>query len=317
MTSKELQVFNVNGMKVNYKIIHEQYYICISNFIANEEHPEDIIRTWIRNKNTIEFLGLWEQQNNTNFNSDEFVRIKNEAGTNKFNLRPRKWIENTNAIGMKSGAGKYSEGVYAHEDIALEFASWLSPEFKLYLITEFKRLKQEEAQRKNRLEEWQQNRWLTKINYKLHTDAIKYNIIPILNTPKQYEGCIYAGEAEMLNKIVFGITSKEFKEKYPNLAEKGNMRDFAEKKVLVIITNLESANAKMIRDGVVTQEDRFCKLLQQANDEKKSFGITDDNLFQHNLFVSLDNQEDINKLNNTQEEIEQKVSFVVNKSVKS
>ena len=121
----------------------------------------------------------------------------------------------------------------------------------------------------------------------------------------------------MLNKIVFGITSKEFKEKYPNLAEKGNMRDFAEKKVLVIITNLESANAKMIRDGVVTQEDRFCKLLQQANDEKKSFGITDDNLFQHNLFVSLDNQEDINKLNNTQEEIEQKVSFVVNKSVKS
>jgi len=298
MTSKELKVFNVNGIKVGYKIIHEQYYICISNFIANEDHPEDVIKTWIRNKNTIEFLGLWEQQNNNNFNSGEFARIKNEAGSNKFTLRPRKWIELTEAIGIKSGAGKYSEGVYAHEDIALEFASWLSPEFKLYLIKEFKRLKQEEAQRINRLEEWQQNRWLTKINYKLHTDAIKDNILPILNTPKQYEGCIYASEAEMLNKIVFGITSKEFKEKYPHLAEKGNMRDFAEKKVLVIITNLESANAHMINQGIVKQEDRFYKLLEQANNEKKTFGITDDNLFQNNLFISLDNQEDIDFINN-------------------
>ncbi len=315
MTGKELQVFNVNGIKVNYKIIHEQYYICISNFIANEEHPEDIIRGWISNKNTIEFLGLWEQQNNSNFKLGEFTQFRENAGSNKFHLRPQKWINTTNAIGLKSKAGN-GGGTYAHEDIALEFASWLSPEFKLYLITEFKRLKQKEAEEQHKLEEWQQNRWLTKINYKLHTDAIKYNILPISNAPKQYEGCIYASEAEMLNKIVFGITSKEFKEKHPTIAKKGNMRDFAEKKVLVIITNLESANAKMIREGFVNQQDRFYKLLKQANDEKKSFGITDNNLFQHNLFVSLDNKEEhIDKLQYIQESIANKqgdIDFIQN-----
>ena len=299
MTNKELKVFNVNGIKVGYKIIHEQYYICISNFIANEDHPEDIIRNWLRNKNTIEFLGLWEQQNNDNFNSDEFGRIKNEAGSHKFTLRPRKWIELTKAIGIKSGAGKYSEGVYAHEDIALEFASWLSPECKLYLITEFKRLKQKEAEEQHTVKEWQQNRWLTKVNYRLHTDAIKNNIIPILNTPKQYEGCIYADEAEMLNKIVFGITAQEFKNKYPHLVKNGkNMRDFADKQVLVIITNLESANANLINQGIVRQEDRFCKLLEQANNEKKTFNINNNNLFQKKLSASLRQQENIKQLDN-------------------
>ena len=256
MTSKELQVFNVNGVRVNYKIINEQFYICISNFISNEEHPEDIIRTWIRNKTTIEFLGLWELQNNKKFNSAEFVRIKNEAGSNKFNIRPRKWIETTNAIGIKSGAGKYSEGVYAHEDIALEFASWLSPEFKLYLITEFKRLKQKEAEEQHKLEEWKQNRWLTKINYKLHTDAIKDNILPVLQTKKQDEWKIYSNEGDMFNKIVFGMTATDFQTKYPNFVKNGkNMRDYANAKALVIISNLESANANLINQGIVKQKE--------------------------------------------------------------
>ena len=318
MSEKIIEVKVDDGVirtSINFEDENDNY-ICLTD-IAEKFGSQDIIKNWLQNKNTIEFLGIWEKLNNKNFNLVEFHQIKNEAGLHRFLMSAKKWITLTNAVGIRAKTGRYNSGTWAHKDIAMHFCTWVSPEFYLKLIQEFQRLKKAELEQQNRLEEWQQNRWLTKINYKLHTDAIKYNIIPILNTPKQYEGCIYAGEAEMLNKIVFGITSKEFKEKYPNLAEKGNMRDFAEKKVLVIITNLESANAKMIRDGVVTQEDRFCKLLQQANDEKKSFGITDDNLFQHNLFVSLDNQEDINKLNNTQEEIEQKVSFVVNKSVKS
>ena len=318
MSEKIIEVKVDNGVVrtlINFEDENNNY-ICLTD-IAEKFGSQDIIRNWLQNKNTIEFLGIWEKLNNKNFNLVEFHQIKNEAGLHSFLMSAKKWTTLTNAIGIRAKTGRYNSGTWAHKDIAMHFCTWVSPEFYLKLIQEFQRLKKAELEQQNRLEEWQQNRWLTKINYKLHTDAIKDNILPILNTPKQYEGCIYASEAEMLNKIVFGITSKEFKEKHPTIVKKGNMRDFAEKKVLVIITNLESANAKMIRDGLVKQEDRFYKLLQQANDEKKSFGITDDNLFQHNLFVSLDNsQEDINQLNNTQEEIEQKISYVVNKSIK-
>ena len=317
MSEKIIEVKVDNGVirtSINFEDENDNY-ICLTD-IAEKFGSQDIIKNWLQNKNTIEFLGIWEKLNNKNFNLVEFHQIKNEAGLHRFLMSVKKWTNLTNAIGIKAKSGRYNSGTWAHKDIAMHFCTWVSPEFYLKLIQEFQRLKKAELEQQNRLEEWQQNRWLTKINYKLHTDTIKYNILPISNTPKQYEGCVYANEAEMLNKIVFGITSKEFKEKYPNLADKGNMRDFAEKKVLVIITNLESANANMINQGIVNQEERFYKLLEQANNEKKSFGITDDNLFQHNLFVSLDNQENIDKLNNTQEEIEQKVSFVVNKSIK-
>lgn len=317
MSEKIIEVKVDNGVirtSINFEDENDNY-ICLTD-IAEKFGSSKLIDNWFQNKNTIEYLGIWEQLNNKNFNSLKLQEIKNEAGLHRFLMSAKKWITLTNAIGIRAKTGRYNGGTWAHKDIAMHFCTWVSPEFYLKLIQEFQRLKKAELEQQNRLEEWQQNRWLTKINYKLHTDAIKDNIIPIFNTPKQYEGCIYASEAEMLNKIVFGITSKEFKEKYPNLADKGNMRDFAEKKVLVIITNLESANANLINQGIVKQKERFYKLLEQANNEKKSFGITNDNLFQHNLFVSLDNQENIDKLNNTQEEIEQKVSFVVNKSIK-
>ena len=207
----------------------------------DEENPRYIIQNWIRNKNTIEFLGTWENLNNESFNRVEFEAVKNEAGTNRFVLTPNKWIETVNAIGIQSKAGRYG-GTYAHSDIAFEFASWISPEFKLYIIQDYQRLKQEEAY-KNQLE-WQTNRYISKLNHSIHTDSIKENLITPELTKNQIR-YTYANEVDLLNTALYGMTAKEFKRKYPE--KEGNLRDNSTIEQLLIMNNLQNINAEMIK----------------------------------------------------------------------
>jgi len=228
----------------------------------DSENPRYIIQNWLRNKSTIEFLGVWEQMNNniifTWSNSD---RVKNEAGSNSFVLTPQKWIETTNAVGIKSTAGRYG-GTYAHSDIAFEFASWISPEFKLYIIQDYQRLKQEESY-KNKLE-WQTNRYISKLNYTIHTDAIKNNLItPTLTTTQIRHK--YASEADILNMALYGMTAKEFKNKYPE--KEGNLRDNSTIEQLMIMNNLQILNADMLKSGI-SSEIRLQKLNEIAIEQQ-------------------------------------------------
>ena len=240
-------------------------YISLTD-IAKLKNPlfqSDVVKNWLRLKSTIEYLGIWETINNTNFNSVEFDRIKNEAGSNTFVLTPSKWVKETGAIGIKTGRGKYSGGTFAHRDIALEFASWVSPEVKLYIIKEFQRLKLEESEQL----EWQGNRMLTKINYLIQTDAIKKHLVSISLTEAQ-KSYIYANEADMLNVALFGMRAKEWEENNPD--KKGNMRDYASTIELAILSNLEYHNSLLIRDGI-NQKDRLITLNNEANREKELF----------------------------------------------
>ena len=228
----------------------------------DSENPRYIIQNWLRNKSTIEFLGVWEQMNNSNFNRVEFDAVKNEVGTNSFVLTPQKWIQTTNAVGIKSTAGRYG-GTYAHSDIAFEFASQISPEFKLYIIQDYQRLKQEESY-KNKLE-WQTNRYISKLNYTIHTDAIKNNLItPTLTTTQIRHK--YASEADILNMALYGMTAKEFKNKYPE--KEGNLRDNSTIEQLMIMNNLQILNADVLKSGI-SSEIRLKKLneigLEQQN----------------------------------------------------
>ena len=229
----------------------------------NSVEPFSIINNWMRSRSTIEFLGLWEKLYNPNFKPIEFERFRNEAGSNYFVLSPQRWIENTNAIGIISKSGRYG-GTFAHNDIAFEFASWISSEFKLYLITEFKRLKQEEN---NRLQlEWNLQRTISKINYKIHTDAIKENLIPKEIT-KQQTNIVYANEADLLNVALFGMTAKEWRDK--NLDKSGNIRDYATLEQLVVLSNMESINALLIQQNL-SQRDRLVQLNKVAITQMKS-----------------------------------------------
>ena len=224
---------------------------------------ETIIYNWMRNRNTIEFLGIWEQINNPGFKPLEFDRFRLESGLNRFAMSPKKWTQATSAIGIFAKSGRYG-GTYAHKDIAFEFGSWLSPEFKLYLITEFQRLKEEENKTK-RLQ-WDLQRTLAKINYRIHTDAIKDNLIP----PKISKGkinVIYANEADLLNVALFGKTAKEWREQNPD--KTGNVRDYAALEQLVVLTNLESINAMLIDKGV-SQAERLNTLNTLAITQMKS-----------------------------------------------
>ena len=221
---------------------------------------------WIRNKNTIEFLAVWEQLNNPSFNSPEFGGIRNEAGTNRFVMSAKQWIERTNAIGIIASAGRYG-GTYAHKDIALEFCSWLSPEFKLLLIKEFQRLKIEEAERTNI--EWDVKRMVSKANYRIHTDAIKDNIVPTL-TSEERKKWVYAEEADILNLILFGKTAKQWQQENPTLVlQGGNIRDYADLHELTVLSNLESINALLIKQGM-DKKDRISLLHQTAVEQIKS-----------------------------------------------
>ena len=230
----------------------------------NDKNPANVIIHWLSNKDTALYVGLWEELNNENFNFTEYREIRiNEIGTSSYTMSPKQWIQRTNAIGLISKGGKYSIGTYAHPDLAFEFASWLNVEFKLYLIKEFERLKQNESYQ-NKVE-WSVRRELAKTNYRIHTDSIKENIIPTLTeNQKQY---VYANEADILNVALFGITAKEWKDRNPNLD--GNMRDYANILQLVILVNLENLNAEMINQGI-PQSKRLERLNEIA---KKQFDI--------------------------------------------
>ena len=221
---------------------------------------KDVIQNWIRNRNTIEFLGIWELIHNPNFKGIEFEAFKKEAGLNSFTLAPQKWIESTDAIGLVSKSGK-GGGTYAHRDIAFEFASWVSVEFKIYLIQEFERLKENEQREIG----WSAKRELSKINYIIHTDAIKNNLIPKELTNKQVN-LVYAEEADVLNMALFGMTAKEWREKNPN--KKGNIRDYASINELICLANLENTNSIFINEGM-RQSERLYKLNQIAISQMK------------------------------------------------
>lgn len=232
-------------------------YICITDIAKykNTARSDDLIRNWMRNRNTIEFLGIWEQLNNMNFNPVEFDGFKKEAGLNSFTLTPKQWIEKTNAIGIVSKAGRYG-GTYAQKDIAFEFASWISVEFKLYLIKEFQRLKEQEFEQLG----WDIRRNLAKVNYLIHTDAVKEYLIPEALSQQQV-AYVYANEADLLNVALFGVTARQWRDDNPNIS--GNMRDHANVHQLVCLANMESMNAHFIQQGM-GQSERIVKLNKLA-----------------------------------------------------
>ncbi len=232
-------------------------YICITDIAKqkNVEAPNGVISNWMRNRNTIEFLGIWESLYNPNFNPIEFEGFKKEAGLNAFTMSPTKWVESTNAIGIKAISGRYG-GTYAISDIAFEFASWVSVEFKLYLVREFQRLKADEQKQLA----WSAKRELSKINYRIHTDAIKANLIPTEVTREQ-AAMKYADEADVLNMAMFGMTASQWREQNPD--KKGNIRDYASINELICLSNMENLNAVFINDGM-PQSERLVKLNQIA-----------------------------------------------------
>ena len=250
----------VKDQVINLIRIDDKEFISLTDLAryADEDDPRYPIQNWMRNKDVISYLGLWESIHNENFKGVEFDTFKNEAGSNKFKISPQKWIRETNAIGMISKSGN-NGGTYARSDIALEFASWLSPEFKLYVIQEFQRLKKNEAYQ-NKID-WHANRVLAKVSYVVHTDAIKSIIVPTL-TEKQKK-FVYAEEADVLNVALFGMTAKEWRESNPNLAEDGNIRDYTDLLHLVILSNLENINAELIEMGI-PQSERLVKLNDMA-----------------------------------------------------
>ena len=247
--SKELiqTQMNVNNRQVRVMRVDNVDYISLTDLAKyqNENDPSGVIRNWMSNKNSFDFYNLWEELHNENFNSVESHRIKiDEVGYNRFTMTPNRWKKDFNAIGIIPSSGKYSVGTFAHPDIAFEFASWLNVEFKLYLITEFERLKQNESYQ-NKIE-WSVRRELAKTNYRIHTDSIKENIVPTL-TEKQ-KLYVYANEADILNVALFGMTAKEWKDKNSTLD--GNIRDYANILQLVILSNLENLNSEMIAEGI-------------------------------------------------------------------
>jgi len=261
-----MKKINTKGVEIYIFQQKEHDFISLTDIARykNKEEPADIVKNWTRNRGTIEFLGFWEKINNPNFKLVEFDRFKNESGSNSFVLSPQKWIERTNAIGIISKSGRYGGGTFAHKDIAFEFASWISAEFKLYLIIEFQRLKTEENERLAL--GWDSKRMLTKINYRIQTDAIQAYIIPIKITKKEAT-MIFASEADVLNKALFGMTAKEWRNKNPK--SQGNIRDYCDVYQLVCLANLESFNAELIRQGL-SQSERLLKLNEIAIIQMKS-----------------------------------------------
>ena len=246
----------VNDNIIKVITIDNKEFISLTDLsrYANPEEPKIPIQTWMRNKDVIAYLGLWEKLNNENFKGHEFTTFENLAGKNSFYMSPQKWIKETNAIGIISKSGN-NGGTYARSDIALEFASWLSPEFKLYVIQEFERLKKNEAYQ-NKID-WHANRVLAKVSYVVHTNAIKSVIVPTL-TEKQKK-YVYAEEADVLNVALFGMTAKEWRERNPEIADKGNIRDYTDLLHLVILNNLENINAELI-EMEIPQNARLIRL---------------------------------------------------------
>ena len=251
---------NVANNKVGVMRVGNIDYVSLTDLARyiNPEEPKIPIQTWMRNKDVILYLGLWEKINNENFKGHEFTTFEQTAGRNSFYMSPQKWIKETNAIGMISKSGN-NGGTYAHSDIALEFASWLSPMFKLYLITEFERLKMNESYSQKL--EWNVTRILSKVNYIVHTDAVNKNIVPTLT--EYQKKFVYSEEADVLNVALFGMTAKEWRKNNPKLAKKGNMRDYTDLLHLIILNNLQNTNAELI-EGNVSQSERLIRLNNSA-----------------------------------------------------
>ena len=259
MNNNITAIMNVKENEVRVMRIDDEDYISLTDLAKykNQEEPSDVIKKWLSNYDTIEFLGLWEELSNDNFNSAEFSLIKTDAPKKSFTMTPSQWCTRVNAKGMTYSKGKYSVGTFAHSDIALEFASWIDNLFKLYLIKEFKRLKHNESYQDKI--EWSVRRSLSKTNYRIHTDSIKENIVPIL-TEKQ-KTFIYANEADVINVALFGMTAKEWRENNSEL--EGNIRDYADILHLVVLINLEVLNANMIENRI-SQKERLEKLNSTA-----------------------------------------------------
>jgi KilA-N domain len=259
MSKSKKSTIEVQGTAITILSRKEEDYLCLTDIARykNTERTDDLVRNWLRNRNTIEFLGVWERLNNPGFNPVEFDGIRMQAGLNSFALTPKQWIEKTRAVGIVSQAGRYG-GTYAHKDIALEFASWVSVEFKLYLIKEFQRLKNDENRRLSLA--WNLNRTLSKLNYRIHTDAIKAHLIPPEITPAQ-AAITYATEADVLNVALFGQTAKHWRDANPNLD--GNMREYATVEQLLVLANIEGMNAEFIHMGL-PQGERLKRLNQIA-----------------------------------------------------
>ena len=283
---------NVDEIDVNIKRVNNVDFISLTDLAtyANPNDPSGVIRNWMSNKNSFAFYSLWEELNNPNFNSVESHGIKiNEVPYNRFTMTPNRWKKEFNAIGIVPSSGKYSDGTYAHPDIAFEFASWLSPEFKMYLIKEFERLKIDEAYR-NKIE-WHANRILSKANYLVHTDAIKNCIVPNLSTKQKQ--IIYAEEADVLNVALFGMTAKEWRHRNPNLSKNGNIRDYTDLLHLIVLNNLENLNAELIKMEL-PQIDRLIKLnsaakkqmeLLQANKNIKELQLLEEKVNSKRLMI--------------------------------
>ena len=245
----------------------ENDYISLTDIAKyrNKEEPADIVKNWMRSRSTIEYLGFWEKINNQKFKLVEFDQFRNEAGSNGFVLSPHKWIETTNAIGLISKSGRYGGGTFAHKDIAFEFATWISPEFKLYLIKEFQRLKVEENERL--ILGWDAKRALTKINYRIHTDSIKENIVLPQKLSTKEATKVYANEADVLNVALFGMTAQDWKTK--NKSKQGNIRDYSDVYQLICLANLETLNSEFIKMEL-SQKERLLKLNEIAISQMKS-----------------------------------------------
>ncbi len=283
---------NVKENKIGIIKVGSSEYISLTDLAryADKDDPRYPIQNWMRNKDVISYLGLWESINNKNFKGGEFDTFKNEAGSNKFKISPQKWINETNAIGIISKSGN-AGGTYAHSDIALEFASWLSPEFKFYLITEFERLKKQESYQYK--VEWQASRLLLKVNYLMHTDAIKEMMVP--NLTDEQKNFVYASEADILNVALFGVTAKEWRKKNPELAENGNIRDYADLLHLIILNNLENTNAELIKLGL-TQQERLIRLNDSA--KKQINLLKNDNRIKQIAILQEDVNNDLLSLEN-------------------
>ena len=249
----------IENQIINYIIIDNEDYISITDMIKSKD-GNFFVTDWLRNRNTIEFLGIWEELHNPNFNYGEFAIIKSKAGLNNYKLSAKEWTNKTNAIGIISKTGRYG-GTYAHKDIAFEFGMWISPKFKLLLIKEFERLKKEEQSKLG----WDAKRELSKINYKIHTSAIKNNLIPVKLTKNQIN-IVYAEEADVLNMALFGITANEWKNNNPKI--KGNIRDYASINELICLANLESLNSVYINEGL-NQKERLKRLNEIAISQMK------------------------------------------------
>lgn len=260
------QQITVLGSSILVKQISGEDYISLTDMVSGFNDGSSLIDNWLRNKNTIEFIGMWELMKNPSFNSLEFEGIRNEAGANRFTLSVTQWVTKTGAIGLTAKTGRYG-GTFAHKDIAFEFGSWLSPQFKLFLLTEFQRLKELESNQYNL--EWNVKRILTKVNHRIHTDSIKDPIVPTRGLPKDKEWIIYADEVDLLNVALFGCTAKEWRDHNPAESLKGNnLRDNASINELTVLSNMESINAMMIKQGI-EKKDRFANLIEMATSQLK------------------------------------------------